>query len=162
MNKTQEMETEKNATLQQMEKHVARWQEGLDQLEEELKTIRVDARASYEEKIAKLRADWEQVYARVKALEEGSREEWENAKAYLNQRVTTFRQDFLKTARRLQTEEKVPLGWLQGFTDERKVESDGWAQGLGDRPQGSKGWAEGQGKQPEGSKGWAEGYKETA
>lgn len=161
--KTQENQTgiKPRATLPQVKNALERWQEGLKKLEEEVKTIRMEAQASYREQIADLRSDWKQVYARVRALEEGTGEEWANAQAQLQERVAAFRQAFLKTAHRLQEEEKMPLGWLQGFTDERKAVSEGWTQGMGARPQGSKGWTEGQGKRPAGSEGWVEGYEKS-
>jgi hypothetical protein len=59
--------------------------------------------------------------------------------------------------------EYVPLGWLQGFTDKRSLDSEGWAEGFGKRPEGSEGFAEGMGhKGKVKSKGWSEGYDQVS
>ena len=72
-----------------------------------------------------------------------------------------FRSAFYQTAHRIRDEEKVALGWLQGFTDARTHESEGWLEGMGTQPTGSEGWAEGMGTKPTGSEGWAEGYNKN-
>jgi hypothetical protein len=148
------------AMEQSMRKHLDGWQNGIERLEDELTHFTKEIQMTYREQIDQLKRQLHELKTRHKAMVEGGDDELLKGQSLFQQRLTAFRESFLENARRIADEdEKVPLGWLQGFTEERTQESEGWAEGLGKRAQGSEGWAEGMGDQGDESKGWVEGYK---
>ncbi|MEZ4592850.1 MAG: hypothetical protein R3D55_17150 [Chloroflexota bacterium] len=64
--------------------------------------------------------------------------EWEQARKDWQKTAVAYQSTFHETADSLR--QIVPLGWLQGYTNLRTMDSEGWAQGLGHRPDGSEGW----------------------
>lgn len=153
--------SETRTTRQQVKAHLNQWESGVDRLEDEVRQVSQEAQKEYVDQIAVLRQHLKELRLRWQAIEEGEPQEWRESHPAFQQRLTRFRQVFMQTANKLHREERVALGWLQGFTDERTHESAGWAEGMADMPEGSAGWAEGMGHRPEGSKGWAEGYDEV-
>ncbi len=149
------------ATVQEIEEHLAQWAVGVDRLEKEIHTVKAEAQKQYHEQVAVLKQQLKELQIRVQAMAEGGSKEWLESQSALNERLARFRQAFLLTAQRIHHEEKVALGWLQGFTEERSHESAGWAEGMGEPHDQSEGWAEGMGKRPTGSRGWAEGYDQV-
>lgn len=156
--KTKEIARKKESFLQTTQVQMNQWRDELDRLEEEIKQLPIDIQAEYCEQSANLRETWQQVEAKLQVLEGAASDQWEEMKSRWQHTSQEYRESFMGTANQLQNKEKVPLGWLQGFTDKRTHESAGWAEGMGKRPEGSEGWVEGMGKRPSGSKGWAEGY----
>jgi hypothetical protein len=153
--------SEIRATAQDIKAHLDQWESGINRLEDEVRQVSQEAQKEYFDQIAVLRQHLKELRLRWQAIEEGEPQEWRESHPAFQQRLTRFRQVFMQTANKLHREERVALGWLQGFTDERTHESAGWAEGMGEHPEGSAGWAEGMGHRPEGSKGWAEGYDEV-
>jgi hypothetical protein len=143
-----------------MRKHLGGWQNGIERLEDELTPFTKEVQMKYREQIAQLKRQLQDLKTRYTAMVEGGDDELLKGQSLFQGRLTSFRESFLETARRIaQEDEKAPLGWLQGFTEERTQESEGWVEGMGKRAQNSEGWAEGMGMQGHESKGWAEGYK---
>lgn len=153
--------SEIKATAQDIKAHLDQWESGINRLADEVRQVSQEAQKEYFDQIAVLRQHLKELHLRWQAIEEGEPQEWRESHPAFQQRLTRFRQVFMQTANKLHREERVALGWLQGFTDERTHESAGWAEGMGEHPEGSAGWAEGMGHRPEGSKGWAEGYDEV-
>ena len=151
----------REATLQEIEEHLAQWTVGVDRLEKEIHTVKAEAQKQYHEQVAVLKQQLKELQIRVQAMREGESKEWQESQSALHERLARFRQAFLLTAQRLHHEEKVALGWLQGFTEERSHESAGWAEGMGEPDERSEGWAEGMGKRSNESRGWAEGYDQV-
>lgn len=156
---TKEHDHENDKRMQEVKEHLDYWQGGLQRLVKEVQYLKSETQNQYQPQIAALEAQLHNLQVRLKAMAEGEPKEWHEGRLGFAEQFARFRQAFLKTAQQINdSEEKVALGWLQGFTDKRTHESAGWAEGLAERPAGSEGWAEGLGKRPEGSKGWAEGY----
>ena len=153
--------TKTKPSVQEVKAHLSEWQAGVDRLEDEVKQIDKESQKQYADQIAVLRQHLKELRVRLQAIDEGEPREWRESRPAFHQRLIRFRQAFMQTANKLHQEDRVALGWLQGFTDERTHESAGWAEGMGEHPEGSAGWAEGMGHRPEGSKGWAEGYDEV-
>lgn len=147
-------------TITEFQTHLANWQHGVDRLAGEVKQLKKDIQPKYEKQIADLRQQLNQLEGRLAVMKSDvasvSGNNWADAQVAL----INFAQAFDRTAYQIRDEEQIPLGWLQGFTDARTHESEGWAEGMGRQPQGSEGWAEGMGKQPTESEGWAEGMKQ--
>lgn len=153
--------TNTQATLLEVRDHLDQWETGIDRLEEAIHHVKQEAQKEYYDQIAVLRQHLKEMRLRLRAIEEGEPKEWRESQVAFYQRLARFRQAFAHTANSLDQEDRVALGWLQGFTNERTNESAGWAEGMGEMPEGSAGWAEGMGHRPEGSKGWAEGYDQV-
>jgi hypothetical protein len=113
-----------------MRKHLDGWQNGIDQLEVELKRFTKETQITYREKIDQLNRQLQELKTRYTAMIEGGDAEWMKGQSQFQEKLTRFRQAFLETAQSIAREDdKVPLGWLQGFTEERTLESEGWAEG---------------------------------
>ncbi len=150
-----------NPSTQEVGEHLDQWEAGIKQLEDEVDHVNKEFQKEYFDQIAVLRQHLKELYLRWQAIAEGEPREWRESYPAFRQRLARFHQAFMQTANKLHQEDRVALGWLQGFTDERTHESAGWAEGMGEQSEGSAGWAEGMGHRPEGSKGWAEGYDEV-
>jgi hypothetical protein len=154
----------REATMPEIEEHLAQWSVGVERLEKEIHTVKEESQKQYHEQVAVLRQQLRELQIRVQAMREGElseSKEWQESQSALHERLARLRQAFLLTAQRLHNEEKVALGWLQGFTEERSHESVGWAEGMGVPDEQSEGWAEGMGKRANDSRGWAEGYDQV-
>lgn len=140
---------------------MAQWREELNRLEREIDDLAGDAHAKYLQQLAALKLNWQQVEAKFSAMTRADEAEWEEARQEWQETAVAYQVAFHETADALR--QIVPLGWLQGYTNLRTMDSEGWAQGLGHRPDGSEGWAEGMGhKEKAGSEGWAQGYEHVS
>lgn len=138
----------------QMEK----WRNGLVKLEDEIKKYPSEVQAAYRREVGTLYPKWEHVQTVFGEMSEAGSEQWEEARYQWGKTAAEYWQKFMTITERIQDKYHVPLGWVQGLTDKRMHQSAGWAEGFGDRPEGSEGWAEGMGKQGSTSQGWGEGY----
>ena len=147
--------------LQKVQNQMDEWRAALNKFEEKLSDTSAETKAAYEEQLAQLKLHWQQVESKFSALQQA--DDARRGVAYADWRDTadSYHNAFMSTARDMK--EYVPLGWLQGFTDKRTLDSEGWAEGFGKRPAGSEGFAEGMGHmREETSKGWAEGYDKVS
>jgi len=160
-NLPQTIDEKSEAVLQKVQSQMDEWRAALNTFEEKLKEATAETQAAYEEQLAQLKLHWQQVESRFGALQQA--EDAQRGVAYADWRETAVSYDkaFMSTVSNMK--EYVPLGWLQGFTDKRIQDSQGWAEGFGKRPESSEGFAEGMGHMShETSKGWAEGYNKTS
>lgn len=148
---------ERDTYMHNVDERMAHWRQELNRLEQEIENFSDEAQAKFQKELAELKLNWQQVEAKFSTLKPADEDNWESERTHWEETANAYQRSFYKTADRMR--EIVPLGWLQGFTDVRTLDSEGWAQGQGHRPEGSEGWAEGMGHQEkDGSKGWAEGY----
>lgn len=150
-----------NTRAVEIKKHLDQWEAGINRLEEELHHVDQASQKEYLDQIAVLRQQLKELRIRLQAMVDGEPREWRESRPAFHQRLGRFRQAFTHTGNKLHQEDQVALGWLQGFTDERTHESEGWAEGMGEQAEGSSGWVEGMGHREADSKGWAEGYDEV-
>ncbi|MEZ4594937.1 MAG: hypothetical protein R3D55_27910 [Chloroflexota bacterium] len=162
MTNLQETIRRKGDTFAQLaEEKMAQWRKELNRLAQEIDELSDDVRAEYFRQLAALKLNWQQVEAKFSAMTRAGEAEWEQARKDWQETAVAYQSTFHETADSLR--QIVPLGWLQGYTNLRTMDSEGWAQGLGHRPDGSEGWAEGMGhKEQVGSRGWAEGYEHVS
>jgi len=162
MTTLQETIREKSDTFAQVaQEKMAQWRSELNRLEREINEFSDDTRTKFEKELAELKLHWQQVEAKFSSMNRADAAGWEMTQTRWQETAVSYQRAFHQTADRVR--EIVPLGWLQGYTDIRTMDSEGWAEGLGHRPEGSEGWAEGMGhKEDETSKGWAEGYDRAA
>lgn len=140
------------------QEQMKKWRDGLEKLGDEISKFPQEVQAAYRREIGGLRSDLEQVESAFQDMDQADSMNWESARYQWGKTAAEYWQTFLNTANRISDEHSVPLGWAQGLTDKRIYQSAGWAEGMGERPEGSEGWAEGMGRQGKGSQGWAEGY----
>lgn len=143
--------------MQKAQDQMEEWREEINELEEKLSELSGEAQTEYEKQLAKLKVSWQQLETKFSTLQRV--DDTQRSAVYADWRDTAvaYNNAFMRTANDIK--EFVPLGWLQGFTDKRTMDSEGWAEGFGKRPAGSEGFAEGIGHRgEETSKGWAEGY----
>ncbi len=155
---TQENFKNKENYVEMARAQMEKWREGLDKLEYDIKKFPPEVQAAYRREIGFLRSKLDQVETAYDQMSEADSKHWEEARYLWGKKAAEYWQVFMASADRIQSEQDVPLGWVQGLTDKRIYQSAGWAEGMGERPQGSQGWAEGMGERPQGSQGWAEGY----
>lgn len=149
-------------TIDAQKNHIKQWHDRLDRLEDELTKLQKEAQITYRSKIAALKTQLNKVETRLQAMAEGDPKEWQLGRQEYEEKFTAFRTEFMKTAEQIKSDdETVALGWLQGFSDKRPLDSEGWVEGMGHRTGSSEGWVEGMGHQGSDSKGWREGYNES-
>jgi hypothetical protein len=139
----------------QMEK----WRDGLDKLQEETRKFPQEVQSAYRRDLGALRNRWQDLLRLFVEMENAGGRQWENARYQWGKAAGEFWQAFAETGGRIRDDIHVPLGWLQGLTDERIYQSAGWVEGMGERSAGSEGWVEGMGEQESASQGWTEGYE---
>ena len=145
------------AFAQVAQEKMEQWRNEQNRLEREINELSNDIRLKFEKELAKLKLHWQQVEAKFSSMNRTDAAEWETAQTSWQETAVAYQRAFHQTAD--EVKKVVPLGWLQGYTDIRTMDSEGWAEGFGHRPSGSEGWAEGMGhKENVESKGWAEGY----
>lgn len=127
------MYTEKqtiNMTIAEFQAYLFSWQQGIDQLEEEVKQLKEAVQSKYKKQIADLR---QQVKKLEEMLNTMKRDETSISSTQWADTQVAFiilSQSFNRTAFQIRDAEQIPLGWLQGFTDARKKESEGWVEGM--------------------------------
>lgn len=130
------------------------WRNRIEQLKAQAITVQPEAKATYQEQYNELAARQAEVEQELQALQQASGDHWEELKSGIEKALTALEESFD------QAKKKVGwLGWVQGMTEKRQFDSEGWAEGVGHKTGHSEGWVEGMGYQPEDSVGWAEGMK---
>lgn len=150
------MQTTRDQYLQSARLQMEKWRADLKMLAAGAEKQSVEARAAYHEALANLLGLWRKMEAGFEDMEKAGSDTWEQTSAHWQQAADRFTSAFNELTRG-----DAPLGWVQGLSDRRIQDSEGWVEGMGERQPGSEGWAEGIGKREESSKGWAEGYKKT-
>jgi hypothetical protein len=156
------IDEKRKMVLQKARTQMDEWREDLNRLENQLSDLSSESgsRAEYQKQLATLKQHWQQVESKFAAMLQGS-DEAQEAYNHWRDTAVAYNQAFMRATKNMK--EEVPLGWLQGYTDERTQESAGWAEGFGGRPSDSEGFAEGMGhKGKVTSKGWAEGYDKVS
>ena len=163
MTHTTETDKKKGAVMQAARNQMTEWRQALQKLEEDIHELPTETRAEYEQKLSMLKLHWQQVESKFTAISQTDPTRQGTAYTHWRETAVAYDEAFLNTTHELKATELVPLGWLQGFTDKRIQDSEGWAEGFGKRPAGSEGFAEGMGhKDKVGSRGWAEGYDKVS
>ncbi len=130
------------------------WSDRIERLKAQTITAQPEAKVTYQEQYNKLAARQAEVAQKLQALQQASGDQWEDLKDGVEKALTALEESFD------QAKKKVGwLGWVQGMTEKREFDSEGWVEGMGHKMGHSKGWVEGMGYQSEDSVGWAEGMK---
>jgi hypothetical protein len=133
------------------------WSDRIEQLKAQAITVQPEAKATYQEQYNELAARQAEVVQKLQALQQASGDQWEDLTSGVEKALTALEESFD------QVKEKLAqvgwLGWVQGMTEKREFDSEGWAEGMGHKVGHSEGWVEGVGYQSEDSVGWAEGMK---
>jgi hypothetical protein len=159
---TNDRESEIVIAINQLKVELIQWKERLEHLKTQIYLIEADTQLKYEQVLDELEEKLHQAQVRLQAMLEGSPKEWYEGRDEFHERYADFRTSFVRTARQINNEDdRVALGWLQGFSDERTHDSEGWVEGMGERSVDSEGWVEGMGHRTDDSKGWVEGYDEV-
>ncbi len=146
MSTTQEKETYTTINYAAVKNHLREWQEGLLQLEKDVAHVKKESQAKYYEQLGILRLQLQDLQTKLRSLSGEMPKTPDYDPVKFRKDMFVFRSAFYETAHRIRDEEKVALGWLQGFTDARTHESQGWLEGMGTQSTGSEGWAEGYNK----------------
>ena len=141
------------------EAQMEKWRDGLAKLGSDIKKFPPELQAAYGREIDALRTKLERVETAYDEMNEADSKQWEEACYRWGKSAAEYWQVYIASANRIYNEEKVPLEWVRELADESIHQSAGWAETIGEHPQGSKGWVEGIGERPQRSRGRAEGYE---
>jgi hypothetical protein len=94
--------------------------------------------AAYKREIGALLLKLDQVETAYDEMNQSGSMQWEETRYLWGKIAAEYWQDFMAIAVKIQDEHHVPLGWVQGLTDKRMHQSAGWAEGMGERPEGSQ------------------------
>ena len=159
---TYQNEKDVTITMKEYKGILKQWELRVDRLEEELKHFKRETQLKYEDQVEEMREKLHEAQVRLQAMIEGDPKEWAMGQPEFEEKFETFKAAFMRTANAVKHEDEakeVTLGWLQGFSEERTVDSAGWAEGMGEPAESSEGWVEGMGEQEQDSEGWVEGYE---
>ena len=147
---------------QKTQRKMDEWRTGLSKLEQSVNKLPVEMQQEYQKRFASLKLHWQQVESQFTALNRTNVEQREAAYAQWRDTAVSYNDAFVRTVNDMK--KHVPLGWAEGFTNERTQDSVGWAEGFtNEGPEDSEGFAEGMGhKEKAESKGWAEGYDKVS
>lgn len=161
-NLSKTVDEKSEAVMQKVQNQMDEWREEINEMEKKVSELSGEAKAEFQEQLAKLKLHWQQLESKFSTLTQADEDQREAAYAAWRDTAVVYNNTFMTTTQGMK--EYVPLGWLQGFTDRRTQDSEGWAEGFTDEgPEDSEGWAEGMGhKGKVKSKGWAEGYDKAS
>jgi hypothetical protein len=123
-------EKARNLPVQAMQKHLTQWHSALDQLDIEVYQINSENQETYLGDIDYWRERLHQMQVRLQAMIEGdNHKEWIKGWPELLERLSEFREGFLKITNDLQVEvQPRELDWMQSFVYERDQELLSWRE----------------------------------
>ncbi|MBK7896297.1 MAG: hypothetical protein IPJ90_15765 [Anaerolineaceae bacterium] len=121
-----------NTFAQVAEEKMNQWRGELTRLEREINELDDPLQANYFRRLAALKLNWQQVEAKFSTMTRADEAAWEQARQDWQETAVAYQTAFHKTADEIR--QLVPLGWLQGYTNLRTMDSEGWAQGVGPSP----------------------------
>ena len=146
---------------QKVQARLSGWDEAIVHLEKEVDKTKTEDRDKYQEQVRQLRTQKRAIVDQLDAFITADAQRQQTLKPKLDATIEAFDKRLTKISADLEESGGQPLGWLEGLSDKRPDDSEGWVEGLGEDTGESEGWVEGLGKQPKNSKGWLEGYDKT-